>query len=215
MHSRAVHKGAMSEGMTVSDSISGAGVHSREPRTESDAASSASSVRPQFVWRAMTANDLEAVHALGERVHPGYPERIEVFAERLRLYGDGCRVLEAGDAMAGYVISHPWHPMTPPKLDTLLVAMPTFPATFYIHDLALLPVARGSGAGARCVADLVAHTMAIGLADLSLVAVNASVPFWRRQGFDIVESRSINAALQSYDDAARFMIRRLPLPVDD
>lgn len=198
--------------MTISESVSGAGVAGRESRPSP-------SVRPQFVWRAMEPDDLEAVHAIGEAVHPGYPERIEVFAERLRLYGPGCRVLEAGDAaagrMAGYVISHPWHPMMPPKLDSLLVAMPTFPATFYIHDLALLPLARGSGAGARVVADLVDHTEAIGLADLSLVAVNASVPFWRRQGFDIVESRSINAALQSYDDEARFMIRKLPLPLDD
>ncbi|MGV6873369.1 GNAT family N-acetyltransferase [Pseudochelatococcus sp. B33] len=194
--------------MTISESVSGAGVIGRKSRASS-------SVRGQFAWRAMVPDDLEAVHALGKQVHPGYPERIEVFAERLRLYAPGCRVLEAGDAMAGYVISHPWHPMMPPKLDSLLVAMPTFPATFYIHDLALLPLARGSGAGARAVADLVDHTEAIGLADLSLVAVNASVPFWRRQGFDIVESRSINAALRSYDGEARFMMRRLPLPAED
>lgn len=195
-------------GMAVSENASGA--------DGAGLASGASArVRGQFVWRAMTPDDLEAVHALGERVHPGYPERIEVFAERLRLYAPGCRVLEAGGAMAGYVISHPWHPMTPPKLDSLLVMMPTFPATFYIHDLALLPAARGTGAGAAAVADLVAHTEAIGLADLSLVAVNASVPFWRRQGFDIVESRSIAAALASYDEEARFMFRRLPLQAED
>lgn len=187
-----------------------------EDVTMSDSAAEVSS--PQdvpFIWRAMVPDDLEAVHAIGERVHPGYPERIEVFAERLRLYAPGCRVLEVAGEMAGYVVSHPWHPMMPPKLDSLLVAMPTFPATFYIHDLALLPAARGSGAGAQCVADLVGHTTAIGLTDLSLVAVNASVPFWRRQGFDIVESRSINAALQSYDDEARFMFHKLPVLPED
>lgn len=193
--------------MTISQGAVDAGV------TASDAGDAVA--RARFVWRPMVAHDLEAVQAVAGEVHPDYPERIEVFAERLRLYAPGCRVLEAGDTMAGYVVSHPWHPMTPPKLDSLLGAMPTFPATFYIHDLALLPLARGSGAGARIVADLAGHTQAIGLADLSLVAVNASVPFWRRQGFDIVESRSIATALRSYDDEARFMMRRLPLPPED
>ncbi len=193
--------------MTISQGAADAGVVGREA---GDA-----QARERFVWRPMVPADLEVVLVIAGEVHPGYPERIEVFAERLRLYAPGSRVLEVGDTMAGYVVSHPWHPMTPPKLDSLLGAMPTFPATFYIHDLALLPLARGSGAGARAVADLAAHTQAIGLSDLSLVAVNASVPFWRRQGFDIVESRSIAAALRSYDDEARFMMRRLPLPPED
>ncbi|MFD2249704.1 ribosomal protein S18 acetylase RimI-like enzyme [Pseudochelatococcus lubricantis] len=162
-----------------------------------------------FAWRPMEPDDLDGVHAAGERVHPGYPERIEVFAERLRLYPEGCHVLEMDGGTAGYVISHPWHPMMPPKLDSLVVAMPTFPATFYIHDLALLPQARGSGAGARAVAHLAEHTRAIGLADLSLVAVNASAPFWRRQGFEIVEDARLAASLKSYDTDARFMMRRL------
>lgn len=198
--------------MTISDSVSDMGVVGRGSEVSG---TGASSVRPHFAWRAMEMDDLEVVHAIGEEVHPRYPERIEVFAERLRLYAPGCLVLETGAEMVGYVISHPWHPMMPPKLDSLLVAMPTFPATFYIHDLALLPAARGSGAGASAVSHLVEHTQAIGLADLSLVAVNASLPFWRRQGFDIVESRSIAAGLASYDDDARFMMRRLPPPVDD
>ncbi|MGI6244235.1 MAG: GNAT family N-acetyltransferase [Pseudochelatococcus sp.] len=164
---------------------------------------------PPFVWRAMEPDDLGDVHAIGERVHPGYPERIEVFAERLRLYPAGCLVLEREEEMAGYVVSHPWHPMMPPRLDSLVVAMPTFPATFYIHDLALLPAARGSGAGGRAVAHLVDHAAAIGLADLSLVAVNASVPFWERQAFAVVDDARLAASLRSYDADARFMIRQL------
>lgn len=166
-------------------------------------------------WRPMEPEDLEAVHALGTRVHPGYPERIEVFRERLRLYPEGCHVLERDGELLGYVISHPWHPLMPPKLDSLVTAMPTFPATFYIHDLALLPAARGTGAGAGAVSLLVGHAQAIGLTDLSLVAVNASVPFWKRQGFDVVVSETIAAILRSYDDEARFMIRKLAVPASD
>jgi hypothetical protein len=46
-------------------------------------------------WRAMAAADLPAVNALAERIHPSFPEDAAIFAERLRLYPDGCRVYSA------------------------------------------------------------------------------------------------------------------------
>lgn len=165
----------------------------------------------QSVWRAMRPDDLGRVHAIGVHVHPSYPERIEVYQERLRLYPNGCYVFEINNEIYGYVISHPWHPMRPPKLDSLVVAMPTFPATFYIHDLALLPQARGNGAGAGAVDVLVDHAQAIGLADISLVAVNNSLPFWRGQGFETISDDAITATLSSYDDDAQFMVRTLDI----
>ena len=44
---------------------------------------------------------------------------------------------------------------------------------------------------------------------MSLVAVNASAPFWSRFGFEIVSEPALDAKLKSYDDAARFMVRTL------
>lgn len=162
------------------------------------------------LWRAMTQEDLPEVHDVSGEVHPGYPERPEVFAERLRLYPEGCHVLETDDGIGGYIISHPWHPFSPPKLDTLVVAMPTLPATYYIHDLALLPGTRGTGAAGYIVRKLADHAAAIGLRDMSLVAVNASTPFWERQGFNVLDDARVTAALSSYDADARFLMRMLP-----
>lgn len=156
----------------------------------------------------MTAADLPAVGALAGRIHPVYPEDDAVFAERLRLYPDGCRVLVHGDDIAAYVVSHPWHG-EPPALNTLLGALPAAPSTFYIHDLALAPEVRGLGAGAEIVSWLAAHAEEIGMPSLSLIAVNGSAKFWRRHGFEARQDPALDRKLRSYGAGAQFMTRSL------
>ncbi|CAL75938.1 conserved hypothetical protein; putative acetyltransferase [Bradyrhizobium sp. ORS 278] len=158
-------------------------------------------------WRAMSSDDLAAVDAIAARVHPGYPEDMAVFAERLQLHGEGCRVLAAATVL-GYVISHPWHLGAPPALNVLIGGIPSVAATFYIHDLALLPDARGSGAAASIVTALTAHARELGLPSLSLVAVNGSAPFWRKQGFSIAAEPD-DGKLTSYGADACLMRRDL------
>ncbi|MGJ4891379.1 GNAT family N-acetyltransferase [Bradyrhizobium sp. HKCCYLRH3099] len=158
----------------------------------------------------MTAADLAAVDRIAAHVHSAYPEEPAVFAERLRLHPAGCRVLVSDTAaITGYVISHPWHLGKPPALNVLIAQLPMPAQTYYIHDLALLPKARGSGAAARIVGDLAAHALELGLPALSLVAVNGSVPFWEQQGFAVDEAAASDDRIASYGDDARSMIRRL------
>jgi len=160
-------------------------------------------------WLAMTAADLPAVNALAERIHPSFPEDATVFAERLRLYPDGCRVYERGNGIEAYVLSHPWLHAEPPALNSLLGKLPAAPSTYYIHDLALAPEVQGSGAGAAVVTWLAAHALASGLSGMSLIAVNGSSGFWKRQGFEVTRAPSLDAKLKSYGDDAVFMTRAL------
>lgn len=135
------------------------------------------------LWRAMTAADLDAVVALSDAIHGPFSEQRETYAERLALYPDGCRIFERDGVVAGYLITHPWH-RTPPKLDALLGALPADAETYYLHDIALLPAARGCGAG-RHATDLVrAMARRAGCADITLTAVNGADRFWAAQGFD-------------------------------
>ena len=97
-------------------------------------------------WRPMRAEDLAAVTAISDAVHGRFTEPMAIYAERLALYPAGCRVL-AGDAVAGYLISHPWYRDSPPKLGAMLGTIPADADAYYLHDLALLPAARGSGGG--------------------------------------------------------------------
>jgi ribosomal protein S18 acetylase RimI-like enzyme len=159
-------------------------------------------------WRALRAGDLPALAKVAGKVHPGFPEDDAVFAERLALAPAWCFALADEKTLFGYVLSHPWHNGPPPKLNTLLGVLPSPSPTAYIHDLALLPDARGAAHGRTIVRQLIAQAKSQNFTSLALVAVSGSAPFWESQGFRVFPSP---APLSSYGDDARYM--RLPLEV--
>jgi GNAT superfamily N-acetyltransferase len=164
----------------------------------------------QFVrWREMTRADIPGLMSIAAVVHPSYPENEAVFAERLSLFPVGCRTLVGVDGrLHGYIVSHPWRDAAQVPLNTLLVALPLQPTALYLHDLALLPTARGTGAAGEVVRYLLDLARGLALLTASLVAVSGSVGFWGRQGFEaggVVASRD----MQGYGDDAVFMVRSL------
>jgi ribosomal protein S18 acetylase RimI-like enzyme len=160
---------------------------------------------PSPAWRALAEADLPALAEIAARVHPDFPEEEAVFAERLALAPDWCFALADGKSLYGYVLGHPWAG-PPPKLDTLLGGLPD-PASYgYIHDLALLPEARGGGHGRLIVNRLISHTKPQRLGAVALVAVSGSTPFWQRQGFEVATPPG---PLAGYGLDARYMIREL------
>jgi ribosomal protein S18 acetylase RimI-like enzyme len=160
-------------------------------------------------WRRMTPRDLDAVAAVADRIHPDFPEDRAIFAERLRLFPEGCHVLADGDAVCGYVLSHPWTWGEPPRLNSLLGRLPRRPTTYYLHDIALLPQGQGQRHAGAMVERLAAMAAAMALGNLSLVAVNDSTAFWKKQGFDEHGSTRLGSHLASYGAGATFMIRTL------
>jgi ribosomal protein S18 acetylase RimI-like enzyme len=161
------------------------------------------------LWRPMTMEDAAPVCAIADRVHVNYPEDDAVFMERLRLYPEGCAMFEQAGQVAAYAITHPWHYGEPPALNVMLGAIPDSATTYYIHDIAMLPETRGSGAGSAVVGAVIAHAAKTGAPNVSLVAVNNSVPFWSRFGFEIVNEPKLAQKLLTYDADARFMVRSL------
>lgn len=135
-------------------------------------------------WRPMRDSDLDTVVVIADAVHgPAYSEDRPAFAERLALYPDGCRILEQDGTTLGYLISHPWRSATPPALNEVLGSIPADADNFYLHDIALLPETRGSGAGAAAVAHVVACAKAEALGEIGLIAVAGADSYWERQGF--------------------------------
>lgn len=158
-------------------------------------------------WRPMVPEDLPVVCSMASDVHPAFPEDAAVFAERLAIYPAGSRLLMQGKEPAGYLISHPWRSEQPPALNTMLQGLPVQADTYYLHDLALLSGARGTGA-ARAVVEWTAdHARCSGHATLSLIAVNGSEPFWTHLGFRVETGR--DDQLRTYGNDARFMVRKL------
>ena len=160
-----------------------------------------------MAWRSMRQEDLARVCAIADEVHPAHPEDAEVFAERLALYPEGCLVLEAGGHVAGYALAHPWMRAAPPALDTRLVTLPARADCLHVHDIAILPGARGRGAARAVLQELAVLAMREGLPILALVAIPGTRAFWRGQGFAVVDRPALAAKLASYGTGARFMER--------
>ncbi len=158
-------------------------------------------------WRPMTPADISAVDAIAAAIHVALPEHAFVFAERQRLYPEGCFMLEVDGEAAGYVISHPWHYLRPPPLNTLVERIPEDASTYYIHDLALLPLSRRTGAGSAIAHRLFARAETAGLPNISLIAVYDAAAFWRRHGFRVIDDPALEKKLAGYGDEARMMVR--------
>lgn len=160
-------------------------------------------------WRPLRPSDLDAVERIAAIVHPAYPERPEVPAERLALFAAGCFAAWDGTEMVGYAIAHPGRLGVPPALDSLLGALPAHPDCLYLHDVALLPAARGKGLGSALVGRLIGLAAARGLMHLALVAVGGSTPYWMAQGFGPPPHLScdLRRKLASYGGDAAYLVR--------
>lgn len=160
----------------------------------------------------MRAGDGEAVQAISDTVHGRYTEPAAVYVERLRLYPAGCFVFEIDGQIAGYLVSHPWHRDHPPALGATVGTIPATADTYYLHDVALLPAARGTGAGTAAVALVMRQAAAAGFADVTLMAINGADRYWAAAGFADVtpESALLAAKKAAYGPDARFMRRPAP-----
>lgn len=158
-------------------------------------------------WRPLLPTDIPAVSEIAAEVHPGFPEDDAVFADRQAIAPRFCFLFEVDGTPVGYVLAHPFQRGVIPALNTLLNTIPPVPDTLYVHDLALLPTARGTGAGSAIVERLA--TLAQPLGTMSLVAVNGSVPFWSRHGFVASADPALAKKLATYAPDAAYMVRTM------
>lgn len=156
-----------------------------------------------MLWRSMTATDLGGVLAVAAIGFPDHPESLACIAERLTLSPETCFTLAEGDRVVGFLIAYPWPLGAIPPLDTLLGSLPEARDAWYLHDLALLPEARGNGHAAAGLALLFAQVDA----PIALVSVNNSAAFWRSHGFLPIDTPALRAKLVSYGPDARYMRR--------
>ena len=94
-------------------------------------------------------------------------------------------------------------------LDTVYGALPERCDALYIHDIALLPAARGRALAGAAVALLAAAARRRGLAAMTLTAVYGAEAVWARHGFSIVDAPALRAKLAAYGANARYMVRTL------
>ena len=165
--------------------------------------------RDRAFWRAMTPDDIADVVAIAAVVHQKFYEEPAVFLERLQLFPCGAWCLERERSVIGYALSHPWCEGELPSLNSLLGKVPEVATTYYIHDLALLPAARGTRAAGELVSSLTSLARSRDCLSMTLIAVNGSRSFWEKQGFCVADHPEMSAKLYSYEESAVMMVKTL------
>lgn len=160
-------------------------------------------------WRQANNADLDAIQEISEAIHVNLFEERSIFQEKFNLFPEGCLVMEHIGRVAGYSLSHPWRLKHIPALNQLLLGLPAAPDCLFIHDLAVLPRARGYGAtyGLIEITEKLARQRAIPY--LALVSVYGTYPLWGRFGFEVVSDDDLAEKLKTYGEQARYMVWRL------
>ena len=160
-------------------------------------------------WRQMTPADMPDVIRIAALIHIDHPEDDDVVLERPIFFPAGCLVLDKEGLLYGYTLAHPTLFEAPPALNKLIGQAPDKTDVLHLHDLALLPEARGSGASQAAIEMIVNRARDAGFRRISIVAVNGTEPFWQKQGFEHHTSAKLTEKLASYDGGASYMIRNL------
>ncbi|GAK54772.1 GCN5-related N-acetyltransferase [Candidatus Vecturithrix granuli] len=161
-----------------------------------------------IIIKTMQEADLDAVLAIQAQAYrPYFHEARTCFAEKLRLYPQGCWVAWDDMRPAAYLVSHSWSQDQIVALHAPLQQLPQHPDCYYIHDLSVSPAFHGKGLGRIMVEKAKECALNIGLKTILLVAVQGSQSFWSKFGFQSLQppSATIKKMLDSYQDACLMM----------
>lgn len=164
----------------------------------------------QNTLRLMTESDLPAVMAIQASSYPQrYIEGLATFRSKLKLNPTGCWVACLDQAVRGYLVTVHSDEHHFPSLNVDAVVAPEHPSMLFIHDLALMPDARGQGLSERLLLCALEHARSCALNTIALVAVQGTERFWTRQGFQTCTPRHpvMQQRLASFGADALFMMR--------
>ncbi|WP_372627900.1 GNAT family N-acetyltransferase [Arsukibacterium sp.] len=154
-------------------------------------------------YRLIRQADLPAVVALQDSCYSdALYESPKLLSQRLQMAANSCWLAEnnAGELLA-YLFSYPSiNGYVTPLASTFSPS--SEPQLLYLHDMAVDPQARRLGLASQLLAMAKQYAVMLELSKLALVAVQGSVPYWQRQGFEVVmpPTAAAAAALGSYQD---------------
>jgi ribosomal protein S18 acetylase RimI-like enzyme len=135
------------------------------------------------------------------------PESLDILQGKWHHSPDCCFVYQQGQDVLAYLLAHAWHSELPPKLYQPL-ANESKGAILFLHDLAVSKQLSGQGIGSQLVNHLLNAISTMGFEQIRLVAIQESLPFWRKMGFSEVAKQ---IPCSSYGKDASLMQRLLPI----
>lgn len=159
--------------------------------------------------RLMLEGDLDAVISLQTTCYGAeFHEPKASFASKLRSAPESCWVMPGPSGLLAYLVCLPIKGDQLPALHSPDWHSAPDPDWLYLHDLAIHPDARGAGLAKLMLLRATELARTRGLASMGLIAVQGSVPFWRRHGFEPAVGQISEAKLASFGEGATFMLRR-------
>lgn len=165
--------------------------------------------------RNATPDDLPAIMGIQARCYRAIVPESEIsMGAKLAASPATCFVAESRGAIQAYLLALPWDFASPPCLDAPDCHLPAAPDTLYLHDLAVAPEARGSGAAGALLGAFLGALDTLRLPRASLIAIQDSAPWWARHGFaPVAMDTQLAQRLAGYGDDARYM-QRTTIPGD-
>lgn len=158
---------------------------------------------------SMAPRHLVQALALQSQVYPAFLiEPPAAFASRLDVASPFNLAAERHGELLGYLLAHGWPAESPPPVGAVLDPQQTGD-TLFLHDLAVSPIARGTGLGRRLVETAMESARAAGLDRAELIAVEGAAEYWRRLGFEPgAPPPPLAAKVAQYGPSAQWMWRR-------
>jgi len=153
--------------------------------------------------RHIQENDWAAIIAIENAAYTDIaPESMETLRSRVLLSPETCFVaVNDDDEVLGCCFAHRWIPNAAPALHEVLQALPES-KNLYLHDLAVAPLAQGTGVAGLLCRELLARAGQKRFLSITLVSVQNSSGFWKKFGF--VEVPAVKPS-PSYLENAVFM----------
>ncbi|PSV09256.1 GNAT family N-acetyltransferase [Photobacterium kishitanii] len=134
-----------------------------------------------------------------------FPESIDVLKSKIAASPQTCfACLDDQQHVIGYLISHPYHKGSTPKLHETSTVIDSI--HLHLHDLAIIPTEQGQGIPKLLIDHLFSVLNTMNYQSVSLISVQNSAKFWQKYGFIIDNSLS---APTSYGDSAVCMHRSI------
>jgi GNAT superfamily N-acetyltransferase len=165
------------------------------------------------VIRPMRQEDLVQVLRIQRACYAAaFHEGREAFLSKLIASPSSNWVTSAGDHVYAYLVSLPVDQDTPPALHADSWHQAVQPTMLYLHDMAIDPASRGAGLSHALLNTAQNHARDRGLRHLGLIAVQESVCFWRKHGFEPVDvpGPAMAGKLATFGADAIYMVQTLP-----
>jgi GNAT superfamily N-acetyltransferase len=156
----------------------------------------------------MLISDMDKVLLIQAACYGGdIPESRASLYAKLAASPASCFVAVDREDVVAYLIALPWLSQAPPSLNAPDCELPVDPDCVYLHDLSVLPNARGTGIAGMLIAHFFMYCRQSAMTKASLVSVQNSAIFWRGFGFNrIALDAMLVKKLATYGDDAEFLV---------